>query len=437
MKFYKKIISISTFLLFSMMVLAQTGSNSPYSRYGFGQLSDQTFANSKAMGGVAYGFRNGRQINAANPASYSAVDSLTFLFDMGMSLQNTNFKENGKQLNAKNSTVDYIAMQFRLTKGLGFTAGFIPYSTVGYNMNRSSIIPNSGNMYGETTYKTETFSGEGGLQQIFIGLGYNIWNNLSIGANFSYLYGDITHSVGVTYSNTNATNNLRSEQISVKDYKLDLGAQYTQRFKEKHEVTLGAVYSFGKDLNSDGYRFTETYNSSSVLQSQKVDTLSNVCGLPQTIGIGASYTYDKRLTVGIDYTYQQWEEVKFPTTVKDDQNNQFIIQKGHFCNRSKISAGVEYLPDPYKRNYLSRIRYRIGAHYSTPYTKIDGKEGAREYGVSFGFGLPIFRSKSMLNISGQYIKVSPKVSGMLEENSLRINIGLTFNESWFVKWKVN
>ena len=43
----------------------------------------------------------------------------------------------------------------------------------------------------------------------------------------------------------------------------------------------------------------------------------------------------------------------------------------------------------------------------------------------------------MLNISGQYIKVSPKFKGLMEENYLRINIGLTFNERWFMKWKVD
>jgi hypothetical protein len=79
----------------------------------------------------------------------------------------------------------------------------------------------------------------------------------------------------------------------------------------------------------------------------------------------------------------------------------------------------------------------MGAYYSTPYAKINEKEGAKEYGISLGFGLPIFQSKSILNISGQYVKVSPKVSGMLEENTLRVNVGLTFNERWFMKWKVN
>ena len=169
---YKRLLSIYAMLLITLITTAQNGSNSPYTRYGFGQLSDQSFGNSKAMGGLAIGLRNKFQINAANPASYSAVDSLTFLFDAGMSLQNTNFNENGTKTNAKNSTVDYIAMQFRLYKGLGITAGFLPYSIVGYNMNRSSIIPNSADQYGNTTYKKETFSGEGGVQQIFVGLGY-------------------------------------------------------------------------------------------------------------------------------------------------------------------------------------------------------------------------------------------------------------------------
>ena len=434
MKQYKRLLSICTFMLIALIATAQNGSNSPYSRYGFGQLSDQSFGNSKAMGGMAYGLRNKFQINAVNPASYSAVDSLTFLFDAGMSLQNTNFSEKGTKTNAKNSTVDYIAMQFRLYKNLGVTAGFLPYSIVGYNMSRTSTVPNSEDKYGGTTAKLENYSGEGGIQQIFIGLGYQVYKNLSIGANLSYLYGDISHSVSNTFSNENASISSWTEKISVSDYKLDLGIQYTQPFGEKHAVTLGAVYSPGHDLNSKGYKYIETYSSSSTILSQKIDTIGNACSLPESWGIGATYNYNNRLTVGLDYSVQKWENVKFPIS---GQNGQFSSQEGQFCNRTKIAGGMEYHPNAYSRNFFSRIRYRMGAYYSTPYAKVDGKEGANEYGVSLGFGLPIFQSKSVLNISGQYIKVKPKVTGMLEENSLRINVGLTFNERWFMKWKVD
>ena len=168
-------------MFITIAALAQSGSNSPYTRYGFGQLSDQHFGNSKAMGGISYGLRNGLQINASNPASYSAVDSLTFIFDAGLSLQNTNFKEAGISTNAKNSTLDYIAMQFRLWKRMGLSAGFLPFSIVGYNMSSTEVLDGTNN-----TTTSSTYAGDGGLQQVYIGLGYKVLNNLSVGFNFSY-----------------------------------------------------------------------------------------------------------------------------------------------------------------------------------------------------------------------------------------------------------
>ena len=84
---YQRLINTCLFCLMAMVAMAQSSSNSPYTRYGFGELSDQQFGNGKAMGGISYGLRNGLQINAGNPASYTAVDSLTFIFDAGLSLQ--------------------------------------------------------------------------------------------------------------------------------------------------------------------------------------------------------------------------------------------------------------------------------------------------------------------------------------------------------------
>ena len=96
--------------------IAQNNTNSPYTRYGYGDLSDQSFGNSKAMGGIAFGLRDGAQINPTNPASYTAIDSLTFLFEGGVSLQNMNISGGGLKLNAKNASFDYLAMQFRLAR---------------------------------------------------------------------------------------------------------------------------------------------------------------------------------------------------------------------------------------------------------------------------------------------------------------------------------
>ena len=420
---------IYTCLLCFMVICttAQTSTNSPYTRYGVGELSDQHFGNSKAMGGIAYGLREGLQINAANPASYSAVDSLTFLFDAGMSLQNANFQENGVKTNAKNSTFDYIAMQFRLGKRMGLTAGFLPFSTVGYNMSKTETLPNSEDQYGTTTSTLKSYTGDGSVQQVFVGLGYKVFNNLSIGANLSYIYGDASHISSLTFSNANANKSVRAEKFEVNDYKLDLGLQYTQPLGKKHKVNLGLVYSYGHDINGKGYSYKETYMlESNYPLTQTIDTIHSGFSLPHSFGAGFTYVYNNSLTVGLDYTLQKWADVKF------------FNKEGQFNDRSKISFGAEYRPNAYGRNYFKRMRYRAGAYYSDPYAKVDGKEGAREYGVSFGFGFPLemYQGRSILNISGQYIKVSPKVKGMLEEQYLRINIGLTFNDRWFMKWKV-
>ncbi len=425
---FRSLICGLSMLTMTGLATAQSSMNSPYTRYGYGQLSDLSFGNSKAMGGIAIGLRDGYQVNVTNPASYSAVDSLTFLFDAGMTLQNANFSENGTKTNAKNSSVDYLAVQFRLSKGLGFTLGFVPFSTVGYSFSQTSYLPDATD--GTTQYTTYSYDGDGGIQQVMAGLGYQVFKGLSVGANFSYLYGDVTHTFTTTFSNTSATKSVKTEQISVSDYKLDFGAQYTLRFNKKNVLNLGVIFSPGHEMNADGYTTRATYAYSStyssyLVQTTSTDTISSGFSLPTTFGVGATYVYDNRLTVGLDYSSQKWADAKY-----------LGVKGEYLTNRHKVSAGMEFTPNYFSHNYLKRVRYRLGAYYATPYAKVDGREGANEYSVSAGFGLPLFNSKSLLNLSGQWVKVSPKTKGLLSENYLKLNIGLTFNEQWFQKWKV-
>ena len=84
------------------------------------------------------------------------------------------------------------------------------------------------------------------------------------------------------------------------------------------------------------------------------------------------------------------------------------------------------------------MRYRIGASYTTPYLKINGKDGPKEISVSAGLGIPIINAhnnRSFLNVSAQWVSQQASAN-MIDVNSFRINIGITFNERWFQKWKV-
>lgn len=410
-------------ILLPGVAIAQNTTNSPYTRYGYGQLSDQSFGNSRAMGGIAYGLRDGSQINPLNPASYTAIDSLTFLFDGGFSVQNTNFDSEGTKLNAKNSSFDYIAMQFRMRKWLAMSIGLLPYSSVGYNLTKINKDVGS-----EDAQNAITYSGDGGLHQLYVGLGVKVLKNLSVGANVSYFWGEINRQAYVQFpNNMNAFYYKDVTHMSVRDYKLDFGAQYTQQFGKKHAVTLGVVFSPEHKLNNDAYvqksMISVADGSERLVSLNTQDTIATF-GTPNTFGVGLTYVYDNRLTLGIDYSLQKWGSVTY------------MNQPNAFCDASKISVGGEYIPSHLSRHYLAHIKYRLGAHYSEPYYKINGARASREYGISAGFGLPIPSSRSIVSISAQYIKVKGLQSHIVDENTIRLNIGITFNERWFLKRKV-
>jgi len=408
------------FIMGAVAANAQSSTNSPYTRYGLGELSDQAFAHNAAMGGIGYALRSSEQINVMNPASYSAVDSLSFMFDIGMGLKSSNYQENGYKTNAKNASFDYLAMQFRLHPRVGFAVGFTPYSNVGYKFSRTSDIENS-----DDVTLTNTFYGDGGLQQIFGGIGFKILDNLSIGANVGYLYGEIDYQTLATLSNggdqTTTYNN-----ISINSYIANFGLQYTQELSKTDKVTLGLVYGLGHDLKSTETKGIQVTDGSSYSELTE-ETIKDSYGIPSTFGAGLTWQHKQNLTVGADYTLQQFENVKY------DNSTDF------YKNRTRIGAGIEYMPSLYGRNYLSRIRYRAGAYYSSSYMKLPEYDGPKEWGVSAGFGLPLhlFQRNTVLSITGQYVRVLPSVKGMLSENRFVLKLGLTFNEHWFMKWRVN
>ena len=400
-------------LLLANPVFAENGINSPYTRYGFGQLSTMETGANKGMGGTGIGVHNRNQINMLNPASYAAVDTLTFLLDVGVSLNNTNFAQDGVRMNSRNTTFDYLAMQFRLAPRLGMTLGMTPFSNVGYDFNETRQVYDDEE--GQVV-ATNRYYGTGGLRQVTVGLGYSPFKGMSVGSNLSYVYGEIYHYIYNQYSDTNINPRTRQYRADISTYNVDFGLQY-QAVVGKSRFTVGATYQLGHTTDNEAYIIeTETKN----------DTVARPeINLPAMYGAGVSYCYDDRLTVAADYSIQQYSAVSF------------FGEKG--LDRHRASIGVEYVPEHVTRNLLRRARYRAGLHYSTAYYAINGKQGPTEYGATVGVGLPImnrWNGKSVVNISGQYIHVRPNVPGMITENSLRLNIGLSFNETWFNKWKV-
>ena len=436
-----KIFTAAALVAFALPALSQTnGSNSPYSRYGFGLLGDGANAFNMGMSGTAYGMRNGTELNSKNPASYAAIDSLSFLFDFGLSLQNGNIGQNGVKTNAKNTSIDYINVGFRAAPRFGMSVGLMPYSTIGYNTSTSGTVANTNP---EVT-RTTTFSGDGGLHEVYYGLGWAPHRNISIGANVGYLWGNLSHKVLMSYSESSINTNRQVYETDVRSYKVDLGLQYVQPINKKNTLTLGFVYGLGHDINTRADYFNQTISSGSVTMA---DTLhaDNAYQLPHTFGLGLTWTHKNSLRVGVDYTFQKWGDVKFPEVLTDATGNHtYRATKGQFTDMHKVAMGMEYIPNPEGIRWAQRVRYRAGFSFATPYiTRIsDGNgnfaDGPRDYSASLGVALPIMNmhnNRSLLNISAQFEHVAPKAAGMITENYLRICVGLSFNERWFMKWK--
>ena len=221
----------------------------------------------------------------------------------------------------------------------------------------------------------------------------------------------------------------KKRNCSIGSYKLDFGVQYQQNLNDKDVITVGATYGLGHSLNADP---TLSIISSGSVSDTTEFVAHDGIDFPSQIAAGVSYAHGTKWTVGLDYTLQQWAEAKFP----EEQGNSYVSKKGLFMDSHKINAGFEYCQNPEGRSFMSRIRYRLGAGYSTPYIKVGGKDGPSQLSVSAGVGVPIvnaFNNRSMLNVSAQWVRND--ASGLIKENSFRINIGFTFNERWFAKWK--
>lgn len=416
----KRIITCLLSAAVATCAMAQGGTSSPYSQFGFGQLADQSQGVSRGMNGVGIALRNNTQINTLNPASYSGVDSLTMLFEAGVVGQLSQFKEGDVKLNNSTANIDYVVGSFRAFRNLGVGFGVLPFTNVGYEF---SALPYRDSENGTIT---STYTGTGGLHQAFLGLGWRPLRPLSVGVNMSYLWGDYEKSVSVA-GTSNLKSEMRTYSASIQSYKLDLGVQWEQKVSKNDVLTLGATVGLGHKLGADAL-----CTNLNVSDNKSVsDTVKNAFELPLSVGAGISYNHQQKLLIAADVRLQQWGKTSFPAFV----NGKYVSSDDVLRNSMQTAVGLDWLPttDPYNRRLLSHMHYRIGVGYATPYYKVNGVDGPKEYSASIGIGMPLGRST--LNLSGQWIRRS--VKDMITDNSFRVSLSFTFSERWFAKLKVD
>ena len=412
MKIGKKLILVT--LLSAMtcgMAMAQIVTT-PYSKMGYGLLNDNVSSIQRSMGGVGYAMKGGQIINVMNPASYANVDSLTFLWDVGVDLTNLWSKENGNKGYNFSGGLDYLTGHFKVGKGLGASFGLLPYSSVGY-------------AYGGTIDGgSDSRSGNGGFNQLYVGVGYEPVKHLSVGLNFAYLFGTTTNTALIVSNSTSYF----TRNMKIRDWNANLGLQYSMpMMKGRDLLTLGASFQPKKSFH--GHAWGTLYDS----QDSDVDTIgytsmSGKYEQPATIGMGLSYNWNRRLTLEVDYTYQKWSAAKY------EPISGFEPQSMQFDDRWKLAGGLQYTPNK-RGSYFGAMAFRAGAFYNHDYLNYNGNN-VRDYGLSVGVGLPAPNGKTTINLGVEWRHRETSPVHLITENYLNITLGVNFNEMWFWKSRI-
>jgi hypothetical protein len=250
--------------------------------------------------------------------------------------------------------------------------------------------------------------------------------------------GDINRQRSITFpKNRGFAETTAYDIIDISHTYFSFGMQYKEVFDDKFYFTIGATYDLETSLNGSfnssvinkfpgitGYS-QDTIRIDPEYDITNDDAIQNIT-IPAKIGVGLALGIPNKLTVTADYYTQDWASA----------NNSSLSAEGFdLASASSLHAGLEYIPDMEAfRGYHNLMSYRLGGFWNESYVKI-GDYQLQDYGITFGVGLPLGKTKSSLNIAFTY-----GTRGTIENNLVKENYGiLTFNvtlhDLWFYKRK--
>lgn len=410
-------------LLFSSGVIAQSTISSPYSRFGYGVLTENVLSQGQGLGYAGIGLRTGNHLNFINPASFSAIDSSHFLFEVGLSSRFNYFSLNGEKTNNSNTSMDYLAAGFPITRWWGMGVTLMPFSKIGYSYVEDGLLPDS-------SKTTSYYIGTGGFNKVVIGQSFNVCKQLSVGLNSAFIFGEAEFSsINNVASDAFFDPTTKYSWYNVHGFNFEAGLQYTLPVGKEKSMVFGVLYAPKQKLNYTKTALTTTSSSSDTVEYVDGEKYKN--DMPQKIGAGFSYSEKDKLIFVADVSYQSWKNASVFTT-----------ESSYFKDAKKVNLGFEYLPNKYaSRGYFNRVRYRVGLRYQDSYltlptTLSSEKNPVTEAAINVGFGLPLKLSANNINITLEYGTKGTKSKNLIKENFFVINLNFTFNENWFYKQKI-
>jgi hypothetical protein len=459
---------ILTVLLGSVSFSVSAQDNSPYSRYGLGDLVPATNITTRGIGSISAGYSDIFSINYNNPASYSQFQAVPeahtkklsygrVIFDVGTNYSSRTLvtPNTTNRFTASDLMFSYMQVGFPIKKNWGVSFGLRPISRISYMINRYERLkdPSSGaNIDSAITQ----FRGTGGsyLPTIGTGFGFTVGSKtttaykhistLSFGANGGYYFGSRENTTlrsllndTVNYYASDHTTN-----ASFGDLYFNTGLQFQTEHTD-YVKKSSTVFRFGisgnweQKIKGSKDSLRQTYTLGSAGEKLQVDSVYQSKGLSGEIILPANYTAGFVLQhtnanfsgwlLGLDFSHGSWSKYRFFGQADDTQDNWMV------------NLGGQIIPKP-RTNYFSNVVYRFGLFSGKDYIRVQDKN-LPVFGASFGMGLPIanhnrlsMNQSTMVNLAFEYSKRGNN-DNLLKENMFRVSLGFNFTDLWFGKKK--
>jgi hypothetical protein len=425
---YKKIRLLGLVLVTTISLAKAQTINSPYSRYGLGDIVPSQNVATRGMGGISAAFSDPLMINFLNPASYARLARTSL--DIGLELDNRTLRAINppRKFNAYSPTISYVQFAFPIKKagGWGINLGLRPITRINYKIERPELIP------GPDSVNT-LFEGSGGAYEAHIGTGFTLFKNLRIGFNLGYLFGSKDFSTRRSILNDTVFHSMSNHETKSNYGGLvtNGGIQYRAKLNKAYSLHLGAYGNLKHTFNGTRDLIVETFEyNTSTGAPRSIDSVyheTDVKGdvvYPASYGAGIILEKDLKWLIGIDYSATQWEDYRF-FGVEDPVRNSYLVH-----------LGAQIYPTN-GRNYWRRVFYRAGMSLGKDYISID--KDLPKWSATIGLGLPMrppaySNQFSVINLSLEFGRRGNK-ENLIRENFFRIGVGLSLTDIWFLKRK--
>lgn len=404
--------------------IAQKSTASPYSYIGFGEMVTAQTVENQAMGGVSI-YTDSIHMNLNNPSHLAKLRITNY--SMGLSTNQVGINTSSEKVSSGSTQIEYLSLAFPVAKNTAFGFGVLPYTAMDYRLYTNSTS-------GENTTVNNVFSGDGNLNRLYFSLGTSITKNFQVGASLYTNFGTINKQrIQSLDSVLLGTIDRKSSHLRGVNY--NFSANYTLPINDKLEAIASYIYTTETHLNSENTQEIGTISlaTGTDMEIQAVDLGAQgldktTLRLPSTSILGLSIGQERKWFLGAQYLLQDLTQLS---------NDFFSQQNVSYQKRSSLRLGGFYIPN-YSNfsTYMKRVVYRGGINLTQTGYVINGKE-IKDFGMSFGLGLPIGGSVSNINATLTVGSQGTTDANLIKENYIKLKLGLSFNDFWFVKRKIN